>query len=130
MDTITLTGMEFRGYHACLPEERREGQIFYVDAVLFVNLQPAGESDDLTKTVNYADAFEVIRGIVEGKPQNLIEAVAERIATAVLDGFAQVAGIAVTVHKPSAPIAGTFRDVSVHIERKRVECVTGKAGES
>ena len=62
MDTITLTGMEFRGYHGCLPEERREGQIFYVDAVLFVNLQPAGESDDLTKTVNYADAFEVIGG--------------------------------------------------------------------
>lgn len=128
MDTITLTGMKFRGYHGCLPEERREGQIFYVDAILHVDLRAAGRTDDLSQTVNYAEVFDTIRAVVEGEPQNLIETVAERIAGAVFAAFAPVQGIEVTVHKPSAPIAGTFRDVSVHIARTREE-ITGKAGQ-
>ena len=102
MDRIVLDHMEFYGYHGCLPEERQQGQTFFVDAVLHLDLRAAGEQDNLAQTVNYADVFTKIRSIVEGEPANLIEAVAE-----------------VTVHKPSAPIPGPFRDVSVSIMRER-----------
>jgi dihydroneopterin aldolase len=37
----------------------------------------------------------------------------------VLAHYPQVRGIRVTVHKPHAPIAATFHDVGVTIERKR-----------
>ena len=60
-----------------------------------------------------------IRAVVEGEPCDLIEAVAERIARALLAAYAPLARVAVTVHKPAAPIAGRFRDVSVRIERAR-----------
>ena len=33
-DRITLSGLRVRGYHGVLPEERRDGQDFVVDAVL------------------------------------------------------------------------------------------------
>ena len=39
MDKIELTGMEFIGYHGCLPEERLSGQPFIVDAVMYLSLQ-------------------------------------------------------------------------------------------
>ena len=130
MDRIVLDHMEFYGYHGCLPEERQQGQTFFVDAVLHLDdgrwgaveiklLRAAGEQDNLAQTVNYADVFTKIRSIVEGEPANLIEAVAERIASMVLREYPSIVRVEVTVHKPSAPIPGPFRDVSVSIMRER-----------
>ena len=68
MDRIVLDHMEFYGYHGCLPEERQQGQTFFVDLTMQLNLRAAGEQDDLGQTVNYADVFTKIRGIVEGLP--------------------------------------------------------------
>ena len=119
MDKIVLTGMEFIGYHGCLPEERQTGQPFIVDAVLYLSLREAGESDDLGKTVNYAEVCAKVQEIVEGEPCNLIETVAERIAAVILKDFSLVEKVAVTLHKPEAPIKGLFKDAAVSIERSR-----------
>ena len=43
MDRIVLTGMEFIGYHGCLPEERQTGQPFIVDTMMYLSLQEAGK---------------------------------------------------------------------------------------
>ena len=119
MDEIRLDGMEFYGYHGCLAEERERGQVFYVDAVLALDLFEAGRHDALAATVNYAEVYARVRAIVEGEPFHLIEAVAERIAADLLAAYAPLRRVAVTVHKPAAPIGGRFRDVSVHIVRER-----------
>lgn len=121
MDKIKLTGMEFKGYHGCLPQEREQGQVFLVDLELGLGLRAAGVSDDLEKTVNYAEVFEQVRTIVEGEPCLLIEAVAEKIAARVLADFSLVQELSVTVHKPEAPIPGRFRDAAVTITRVRHE---------
>ena len=47
--------MRARGFHGVLPDEKRDGQDFVVDVVLHLDLRPAGTSDDLTATVNYAE---------------------------------------------------------------------------
>lgn len=119
MDKIVLTGMEFIGYHGCLPEERQTGQPFIVDAAMYLSLQEAGKSDDLSKTVNYAEVFAKVQAIVEGEPVNLIETVAERIAAAILQDFSLVEKVEITLHKPEAPIKGIFKDAAVSIERSR-----------
>ena len=80
VDKVELIGMEFFGYHGCMKEERAIGQRFYVDVTMYLDLGPSGKSDDLKKTVNYADVFAEVRVIVEGEPFTLLEAVAERIA--------------------------------------------------
>ena len=49
----------------------------------------------------------------------LIEAAAGAVAAAVLERFAQVTAVRVTVHKPHAPIAATFADVGVTLKRTR-----------
>ena len=54
-----------------------------------------------------------------GRRFRLVEAAAGAVADAVLAGFPTVASIAVTVHKPHAPIAATFADVGVAIFRAR-----------
>ena len=62
---------------------------------------------------------EKVREIVEGEPLNLIEAVAERIAAAVLSDFPLVEKVEITLHKPEAPIKGLFKDAAVTVERSR-----------
>ena len=120
MDEITLTGVRAFGYHGVFADERREGQEFVVDATLFVSTGRAVASDDVADTIHYGEVAERIVELVGGEPLNLIEGVAARIADDLLarDGVKMVA---VTVHKPQAPITVPFADVSVTIRRARRE---------
>ncbi len=115
-DRIALTGLRVRGRHGVLPQERRDGQDFVVDVVLHLDLAPAGRSDDLARTVHYGELAEALAAVVEGEPVDLVEALAERLADVCLaDG--RVRQVEVTVHKPQAPIAREFADVSVALVR-------------
>ena len=101
-----------------LAEEKREGQEFVVDVVLHLDLAPAGTSDDLAQTINYAEVGADVVARVEGPSLDLIEALAEQIAG---DALARpgVHTVEVTVHKPSAPVGVPFGDVAVTIVRRR-----------
>lgn len=119
MDYINIDRMEFYGYHGVLPEETKLGQKFFVDLAMGLDLRQAGRSDELEATVNYAEVYAETKKIVEGKPVKLIECVAEKIAAMVLQAFSLIKEVRVTVHKPGAPVAGAFRDVSVSILRTK-----------
>ena len=119
-DEILLEGMRFYAYHGVNPEERALGQRFTVDVVLAVDLHRAGQSDDLAHTVSYSAVYKVVRAIVEGEPRQLIEAVAEEVASAILTGFPPVEQVTVTVRKPAAPMKGSLLDAAgVRIVRSR-----------
>jgi dihydroneopterin aldolase len=115
-DRIALTGLRVRGHHGVLPEERRDGQDFLVDAVLHLDLRPAGQSDDLARTVHYGELAERLAAVVAGEPVDLLETLAARLADVCL-AAGPVDLAEVTVHKPSAPIALPFADVSVTVVR-------------
>jgi 7,8-dihydroneopterin aldolase/epimerase/oxygenase len=119
MDKILLNDMEFYGYHGALQEENKLGQRFRVNAELLLDLQPAGKSDQLEETVNYAEIYNLCKLIVEGKPNNLIETVAEKIAEGILGQFSKVEKCKVTVVKPDPPIPGHYSSVAVEITRSR-----------
>jgi dihydroneopterin aldolase len=118
VDEITLTGLRAFGRHGVYEHERTDGQHFVVDVTLYVSTAAASRSDDVADTVHYGEVAEQVAGIVGGEPVNLIETVAERIADALLARDA-VKMVAVTVHKPGAPIDLEFADVSVTIRRSR-----------
>lgn len=116
MDRIILEGMEFYGYHGVLPEEQALGQRFIVDVELYLDLRPAGETDDPDRTVNYAHVFELVENVLTGRPHRLIESVAESVAKAVLERF-PVSEALVRVKKPGAPLPGRFTWMAVEIRR-------------
>jgi 7,8-dihydroneopterin aldolase/epimerase/oxygenase len=119
VDYIELTGLQFYGFHGALSEENQLGQRFIVHLRLGLNLRPAGQTDGLAHTVDYAKVYQAVRGIVEGASVRLIERVAEHIAEVLLDQFPLIERVDVTVEKPGAPIPGVFGNVAVHIERVR-----------
>ena len=117
-DQIKLTGLRCTGYHGVFEHERREGQVFVVDLTLTLPLDEAAESDDLAKTVSYAELAERVVAAVENDPVDLIETLALRIADIALS-YDRVLFVQVTVHKPNAPIDAAFDDVSVTLNRGR-----------
>lgn len=117
-DRITLTGLRNVGYHGVLDSEKQEGQPFIVDVVLYLNLAPAAQTDDVAHTVNYAEVAELVRDIVTGTAVDLIETLAEKIAQAILSHFPVIA-VEITVNKPQAPIEVPFSNVSVTIMREK-----------
>lgn len=118
LDSVVLRGISANGYHGVFDHERRDGQPFVVDIVLHLDLQPAGAGDELERTAHYGDLADLVHGIIGGEPFDLIEALAETIASAVLAAF-PVAAVDVTVHKPKAPIEVPFGDVAVTLRRSR-----------
>lgn len=119
MDKILMKDLAFYGYHGVLEEEKRLGQKFFVDVILYVDLKKAGETDDLNYTVNYEEVYKTIEAIVKNKRYNLLEALAEKICEEVLYSFDTIQKIDLKIKKPEAPVAGIFDYFAVQIERER-----------
>lgn len=119
-DEIRLTGIRAVGFHGVYPDERRDGQEFVADVVLGLSLATAGRTDDVADTVHYGELAERVAAILAGEPVDLLETLAARIADAAFS-WPIVDTVAVTIHKPQAPIPVPFDDVSVTIRRRREE---------
>ena len=125
LDRIELRGLRVFARHGVLDSERRDGQEFVIDAVLWLDTSAAAAGDDLAKTIDYsALANRLVRLAVE-PPVRLIETLAERLAVGCLSE-PLVAEAEITVHKPHAPIAHPFDDVAVIIRRERPSASPGR----
>jgi dihydroneopterin aldolase len=120
MDELSVTGIECYAHHGVFEHEKQEGQVFLVDLTLGLDTRPAAASDDLHDTVDYGSLVAQVKAEVESDPVDLIETVAERISgVCLLD--TRVQWVRVTIHKPGAPIAATFADVTLTITRPTTE---------
>lgn len=117
-DRITLTGLRVRGRHGVFEHERRDGQDFFVDITVWIDLDRAAATDDIADTLDYGALAGRAAEIVGGEPCDLIETVAAKVADDVMRDE-RAHAVEVTVHKPSAPIPLTFADVAVTARRSR-----------
>lgn len=119
-DRIALINMRFQGKHGVLEDERAQIQPFEVDVELWLDLAPAGVSDDLRRTVDYREVFEIVRQTIEGPSRQLIESLAETISARLLAAFANpgVDEVLVRVRKPSVNLPGVLDAASVEIRRQ------------
>ncbi len=115
-DRIVLQGVSAYGHHGVLDFEKRDGQTFVVDVSMELDLSAAGRTDDLSRTVNYAEVAAAVVARVTGPSFDLIERLAEVIADDVLANEL-VERVEVVVHKPEAPVGYPFTDVQVQITR-------------
>ncbi len=119
LDRIDLRGISARGRHGLFTFERENGQPFIADVSLGLDLKPAASTGDLSKTVDYGTLSQRIHDAIATQPVDLIETLALRMVDLCLE-YEPVQWVSVTVHKPEAPIAVTFSDVAVTIERSRM----------
>ncbi|MDE6924507.1 MAG: 2-amino-4-hydroxy-6-hydroxymethyldihydropteridine diphosphokinase [Acetatifactor sp.] len=116
-DEIRIEQLEVYAYHGVFPEEKRKGQTFLVNAVLYADTRKAGQSDQLELSTDYGNVCCFITEWMKENTCNLIEAVAERLAQAILLKYNLLSGIELEIRKPEAPIEQPFGCVSVKICR-------------
>lgn len=114
-DAILLEGVQIPAALGVTAAERRMRRPVLLDLVLERDLGPAGRSDRIGDTIDYGAIYAVVEEVASGREHRLVEALAERIAAALLARFAFVA-VTVTVRKPK-PIAGVLEHAGVRIRR-------------
>jgi len=118
-DRIVLAGMVFLARHGVNEWEKVEEQRFEVDVELGVDVRAAAAGDDLAKTVDYRGVYETTRRVVEETSVELIESLAETIASEVLAANAGVEDIVVRVRKPDVDLGGPLDYAGVEVRRAR-----------
>tara|TARA_R110000868_G_scaffold235273_3_gene489043 strand:- start:13912 stop:14274 length:363 start_codon:yes stop_codon:yes gene_type:complete len=106
MDKLVLKGLKFRGLHGYFENERIEGNDFEVDVTFSTSLSEAGKTDDLSKTIDYSKAQEIISSVMEGESKKLIETLTFLIGQKLYTYFAFVESIKVSVRKLHPPMPG------------------------
>ena len=118
MDHICIENLEVFANHGVFDEEASLGQKFLVSVKMYFDASVAGRSDDLTKSVNYAEVCANITEWMKTNRCRLIETVAERLAAKLLRDNPIVRETEVTVKKPWAPIGLPLECVSITIRRR------------
>jgi 7,8-dihydroneopterin aldolase/epimerase/oxygenase len=116
---IELRDLRVVGRHGVLPEERQRAQPFSLDLDLWLDLDPASDSDDLDDTADYGSLAALAASTVSDRSYRLLEALAGAVADQLLDADDRVAKVAVTVRKLRPPVPLDLASAGVTIERSR-----------
>ena len=119
MDKITIKNLHFYAYHGVNPEEKEQGHNFYLDIDYYVNIAKACHSDNVEDTVSYAKVVKCVKRVFTAEKYDLIERAAQVVADAILDAFAEILKVDVTLKKPEAPVKEDFDYMAVSISRER-----------
>jgi len=115
-DCIRIVNMTFYGHHGVEESERELGGRFAVDVELYLDLEPAGSTDDLSKTVDYKAVYKLVQEMEGARNYELVEALAHDVAESILAQFA-VDEVIVRVRKQSVPLGGLIDYTEAEIRR-------------
>ncbi len=116
MSKIYLENMEFFAYHGCFEEEQIIGNQFVVNVEIETDTVEAGQSDNLADTLNYQEAYNLVREQMQQK-SHLLEHVAQRILDALMQSFDTMTFVKVKISKMHPPMGGKMRSVSLELEK-------------
>lgn len=118
-DCIIIKGLKIFAYHGVLPEEKKQGQLFYLDLTLDTDLSLPCISDNVEHTVNYDTVCSTAERIMTERTYDLIERAAQMVCEGILREFPQVNEVELTLKKPHAPVKCEIEYAAVRIRRSR-----------
>lgn len=104
MDSLILKGLSFHALHGYYERERIEGNDFEVDLVFYADLSKAARNDDLSETVDYQKAEQLVKDIMEGPSRKLIETLTHKIGEQLFGTFQNLHKLEVSVRKLHPPL--------------------------
>ncbi len=116
-DVIRIEDLAIQAFHGVLPEEKRLGQRFLLTIDMELDLKPAGRTDDLSRSVSYAEVAQSVSSRFAAQSRDLIETAAEDAARHILLQWPLVRCVRVCVKKPWAPVGLPLETVSVAVTR-------------
>ena len=118
MDRIELNGWRVMTVIGALDFEQLAPQPLEVDVVLHLDLDEAGETDDLTATVHYGLVLDTFAKVAQD-PHVLLERFAHRLCEAAL-AYPMVQEVEVAVRKLRPPVPHDIENTAVRLHRRRM----------
>ena len=118
-DRIEIRDLRVTGTHGVLPEEQDRPPPFAVDVTAWVDMTAAQQSDDLADTVDYGALAQAAADVVAGRSYRLLEALAGRLASALLIVDPRLEAVEVTVRKLRPPLPLDVASTGVRVRRSR-----------
>ena len=118
-DRIEIRDLRVTGIHGALREEQERAQPFSVDIMAWLDMTAAQESDDLADTVDYGALAQAAAEVVAGRSYTLLEALAGRLASALLVSDPRLDAVEVTVRKLRPPLPLDVGSTGVRVRRTR-----------
>lgn len=115
---IHLKGVRLYAFHGVLPQENRVGANYTLDARLKTDFTLAAEKDVLEGTLNYAEAFHVIRQEM-AVPSRLLEHVIGRMARQLFAHFPTLTEVTLALYKENPPMGADCEQVGVEATFRR-----------
>ena len=116
---ISVNRIKVYAYHGCHSQERTIGGDFYVTVSALTEVETsAWQEDRLEGTADYSCFVGITRREM-AVPSKLLEHVAARIASAVLEECPLVLKVSVTIEKENPPLGVLCQGASVKIEQTR-----------
>lgn len=117
-DFIKVTNLKVFAYHGVLAEEKKNGQDFYLNAKVYVDMRKAGLTDKLEDTINYDKVCIFLAEVFAENRYDTIEAAAEYTVQEIMVHFETIEAMELEVRKPHAPLTYVPEDISVTIYRE------------
>ena len=121
MGVIILKNIRLYAYHGCLDEEGKIGSEYRVDLTVEADLSTSAKTDNLSDTVDYVHLNKIVREEMSVRTK-LLETVADKIITRILNEIKIVNKTTVEVSKVNPPIGGNVAMVTIKMSKKRVAC--------
>ncbi len=116
---ICLNDIKLYGYHGITPEEQKVGSEFRINLSMNVTAESGDfDNDTMTKTTDYAAAYEVLRREFS-KTSATLENVAIRILQALFQRFSILNNAEIEIHKLNPPLGADCASASVRIKMQR-----------
>ncbi|HEX7127992.1 MAG TPA: dihydroneopterin aldolase, partial [Thermodesulfobacteriota bacterium] len=128
MDRVIVKGLVVEASVGVSDAERAAPQRCRVDVELTADLEAAGTSDDLAKTIHYGHVIETLREVAATQTTRLVEALAGRMVDALFERFGperitqppqpgRAIAVKLRLVKLDPPIDAPVDEVGVELER-------------
>ena len=114
MGKISLEGMEFYAHHGYYRDEITRGNKFIVDLHFHTDFDEASKTDNLDKTLNYEEVYEIIKTQMSIR-SNLLEHAANRMLNELKKHFPRISSIELKLSKLNPQLKGIVQKVSVSV---------------
>ena len=122
----TVKGMNFHAFHGVLEVERELGQVYFVDATVEFELDPADISQEDEPLIRDADVFEVTRNVMMETKFRSISSLAGTIARNLLEEYDKVLSVTVCIRRNQLFIPGNVDSSITEVTVARSDCGAGK----
>jgi dihydroneopterin aldolase len=118
MGVINVKNIRLYAYHGCLDEEGKIGSEYRIDLWVKADLTKSAQTDNLNDTVDYVHLNKIVKEEM-GIRTKLLETVAQKILTRILNEIQIVNKATVEVSKLNPPIGGNVSMVTIKMKKNR-----------